>query len=194
MSAKQVLKVNAATIARMCNITRQSVYGAEKTGLLIKVDDYFSLENPVNIQYLEGHGGNIQKYLQTIAEEEAGKNRPEIKHRDPVYKDTEDPEKTKHDLDKILLQERARDFKIRNEMRLKNLVSKKIVARMMGEISQSISISLVDLPRRNAPQMAALFKRPELEREGELFLSKIIEKAIEAVIVKIEKIQNKDHF
>ena len=104
MSAHETLKVNAATLSKLCGITRQSVYGAEKSGLLVKVDNYFSLEEPKNIEYLEGHGGDIQTYLQTLAEDQKKRYSKEVEHRDPVFSPPGQPEKTKDALQKKLIQ------------------------------------------------------------------------------------------
>lgn len=195
MKVRQKLKVTGATIARMCKVTQQSIYGAKKTGLLIKEDNYFSLENPTNIQYLEAHGGNIKKYIQTIEKEENEKNRPPVDHRDPIYSDNGDQEaETKDELQKKLIMERTKDFQLKNEAKLGNLMSRKLVNRMFGEIKGEIKISLVDLPRRYATEIAAVYQMPSREREGELFISKILKTGIENIIEKICNISEGEHF
>ena len=193
---KAKLAVSGAQFARMSGVKPQTIISAAKSGLVIKVGKDYFLEEPANVTYLKNHGCNLSNYIKSIQKEENIKD-PEknnVRHRDTGDKGPKDPEDTKNDLDKILLKERARDFRIRNEIRLKNLITKKIAKRYMGELDQVISVSLVDLPRRYAVELAALFERPDKERDGELFLSRIIQKSIENILEKINTISKGENF
>ena len=190
------LMVSGAQFARMAGVKAQSVISAAKSGLVVKIGKDYSLEEPLNVVYLENHGCDLSNYIKSIQKEEyaQGPANNSVRHRDTGNNNAGEQEDTKHDLDKTLLKERARDFQIRNEMKLKKLISRKIVKRYMKELDQVVSVSLVDLPRRYAVELAAIFERPDKERDGEIFLSRVIQKGIENILAKINTISKGDNF
>ena len=189
------LMVSGAQFARMAGVKPQSIISAAKSGLVVKVGKDYSLQNDLNMAYLQNHGCDISNYTESIQKEEYAKD-PEnnnVRHRDTGHFDPGQQEESKAEMDKALIRQRTRDFEIRNETKLRNLIPREYVKRILGEISQSISIGLIDLPQRHAVTLAALFQRPDLERDGQQFLAKIIENGIESVIERIVKIQHKDN-
>ncbi|MBA7517926.1 hypothetical protein ES705_09987 [subsurface metagenome] len=189
------LMISGAQFARMAGVKPQSIISAAKSGLVVKIGKDYSLENDSNIAYLQNHGCDISDYIESIQKEEYAKD-PEnnnVRHRNTGHLEPGQQEESKAEMDKELIRQRTRDFEIRNETRLGNLIPREYVKRILGEISQSISVGLIDLPQRHAAALAALFQRLDLERDGQQFLAKIIETGMESVIERIMKIQNKDN-
>lgn len=105
----------------------------------------------------------------------------------PATKTYDDDEEYFTLQDKKLEQE-IRKLKIQNEKELGNLVSKDLVKAILSEIGHTIQTAFVDLPRREAPRVAAELGIPNQERDLEKMMSDMIRIALDSVTNNVGKL------
>lgn len=103
-------------------------------------------------------------------------------------KENDSENETYESLQDKKLKAETKKIDINNEKELNNLVERKMVKSVLMAISQAISTNFVNMGRINSPELAALLKCPEKEREINKFLDEKIGIALENVIKKIEKL------
>lgn len=105
---------------------------------------------------------------------------------EPDYDDYEDDQY--ESLDRQEQKEKIRKLVIDNETKLNNLVAKDMVKAILLEMGHQIQTAFVDLPRREAPNIAAKLGIPNLERDLEKELSDLIKTALDSCINNIDKL------
>lgn len=103
---------------------------------------------------------------------------PSSSYEDDGYENLDD-KKTK---------EQIRKLQIENERALRNLVEKKLIISIIGEVGQAIQNNFVDIPKRQSNILANKLGVPAKEKDLELLLSDIIEDGINGVISSIERL------
>lgn len=90
--------------------------------------------------------------------------------------------------------EEVRKLQINNEKELKNLFLMSLFNSIMGEISHSVQVNFVDIPRRESSRLAAQWGVPEKERQIEKDISDIIAGGIDSFCSKIEELMDDEVF
>ncbi len=213
MRTKEKLSLSPASFGRLAGVSRQGVGYACKNGLLEKDQDgKLSVENPMNAAYLREHNASIESYVEKMKPPATVESSDQsslfdtvlnIPARKPPADDLEDsasseggksPDKTKLAAEIRLLVQREKGLKIDNDVKLGNLVEKKLVQAVIEEIGHNIQTSFVDLPRRESPTIAALLGLPERERDIEKYLGEKIQAAIRGVIATITRLADDGTF
>lgn len=214
MRKKDGLVLSGAAFARLAGVSRAGVSQAANKGLLEKTESgKLSLDNPVNQTYLQNHNANIEDYMKQLAEppgddiptqeslfesrsvpisqtmpEHGAPKTEQKKNGNNGHSDTNGNDHGKGYLEKLVLEERHRKLLLENEQMLGHLIEQKLVRSMIEEIGHGIQTSLVDLPRREAPVLAAIVGAPEKERDIEMYLSEKIQQSITAIQGNIERL------
>ena len=213
MRTKESLSLSPASFGRLAGVSRQGVGYACKNGLLEKdKDGKLSVENPMNAAYLREHEASIESYIEQMkpraSVEASGQETlfdtvPNVPARKPIEGHSDEssspetdksPDKTKLAAEIRLLVQREKGLKIDNDVKLGNLVEKKLVQAVIEEIGHNIQTSFVDLPRRESPTIAALIGLPERERDIEKYLGEKIQAAIRGVIATIDRLAGDETF
>ena len=84
-------------------------------------------------------------------------------------------------IDKKIKKEKHRELVLKNEETENNLIPKKMINAVMGELFQSIQTNFVDFARRESPTIAAIMGVPEKERDLENYLKDKIKTSLAAV-------------
>ena len=212
MRTKERLSLSPASFGRLAGVSRQGVGYACKNGLLEKDQDgKLCVENPVNAAYLREHNASLESYVEKMKPPAAVEELdhptlfdtvptiPAKKHvaddLDPASSEKDSSaDSTKLAAEINLLVERHKGLQIDNDVKLGNLVAKKLVQAVIEEIGHNIQTSFVDLPRRESPTIAALLGMPERERDIERYLGEKIQAAIRGVIATIERLSDDGTF
>lgn len=216
MKPKYKIRLSGAEFSRLCGVTRQGVAYATKNGLLDRDEDgKLSIESEKNASYLREHGASLEAYTEMMrideekhkaAEAEKKRERAAPPDRSPEtpagkvvvedpWPDVDNaPHDTKRAAEIRLIIQREKGLKIDNEVKLGNLVDKKLVQAIVDEIAHAIQTSFVDFPRRESPTIAAILGIPEKERDIEIHLSEKIQASILSVISTIERLASEDTF
>lgn len=101
-------------------------------------------------------------------------------------------EEVKLSLTEKKISEEIRKLKIQNEKELNNLVEKKMVIAVLGQIGQEIRTSFVDMPRRESEFIAAKLGIPEKVKDLELLWSEINSNALDSMKAQVESLQNNE--
>ena len=91
-------------------------------------------------------------------------------------------------IDKKIKDETHRKLLLTNEQTENNLIPKKMIQAVIGDLSYSIQSNLVDLPRRDSAEIAAILGVPEKERDLENILQKKIKTSIAAIKARAIKL------
>lgn len=83
--------------------------------------------------------------------------------------------------------EEIRRLQIGNEKDINTLVLRSLARSILEDIGHGIQTAFVDLPRREAPSLAAMAGAPGLEREFEKHLAGKIQDAIMSVLSNIDQ-------
>ena len=102
-------------------------------------------------------------------------------------RETESQEEYQHIDDKIK-NEKHRELVIKNEQSENNLIPKKMIQAIIGDISHSIQTNFIDLPKRESHTIAARLGIPEKERELEKLFQEKIKMSVTTVKRNIEKL------
>ena len=111
-----------------------------------------------------------------------------------IIEPQEEKEEYVPNLQERKIKQEIRKLEIDNEIKLRNLVDRKLVQSILAEVGHAIQTNLVDRGRREAPVMSAKLGIPQLERDLEMMLNKQDEKSIESIIGVIENLCNDDVF
>ena len=118
--------------------------------------------------------------------------------KSPINREYENPgddyDDGYEDLDSKKTKEQIRKLQIENEKALRNLVEKKLIISIIGEVGQAIQNNFVDIPKRQSNILANKLGVPAKEKDLELLLSDIIEDGINGVISNIESLCNERTF
>ncbi len=104
---------------------------------------------------------------------------PETDESRDESEETQDP--LNHSIDKKIKNEKHRELVLKNEETENNLIQKKMINAVIGELSHSIQTNFVDFARRESPTIAAILEVPEKERDLEIILQKKIKASLAAV-------------
>ena len=91
-------------------------------------------------------------------------------------------------IDTKIKNENHRKLLLANEKEENNLIEKKMINAVLGEIQHSIHTNFVDLPRRESPTIAARMGVPEKERDLEKMLQEKIKISLIAVKSTVAKL------
>ncbi len=97
------------------------------------------------------------------------------------------PEKDNDTLTERKTKEEIRRLQIGNEKDINTLVLRSLARSILEDIGHGIQTAFVDLPRREAPSLAAMAGVPGLEREFEKHLAGKIQDAIMSVLSNIDQ-------
>ena len=190
------ISVSPSTFARMCHTSRQAIYAAAKRKKIMRKGGMVSLENKKNIIYLNSHGGSIEKYFAEEAEKVSNKkNGKKSVAKGAQTGASKNGSNTKRDdeyfelsVERRVLEERHRKLLIENDKAMGELVEKTLFQSIFAELGQAIQVAFVDMPRREAPTLAAIAGAIDKERDIEHYLRECIQAAIISVVAKIEAI------
>lgn len=189
------ISVTPSTFARMCHTSRQAIYSAANRKKITRKGGMISLENKKNIIYLNNHGGSIENYFAEEAKKATNKNGSKksatkgngTNNNNGAGKER-DKEYFEFSVERRVLEERHRKLLIENDKAMGELVEKTLFQSIFAELGQAIQVAFVDLPRREAPTLAAIAGAIDKERDIEHYLRDRIQVAIISVVSKIEAI------
>ena len=102
--------------------------------------------------------------------------------------DTQEQDPLDRSIDRKIKDETHRQKLLTNEQTENNLIPKKMIQAVIGDLSYSIQSNLVDLPRRDSAEIAAILGVPEKERDLENILQKKIKTSIAAIKARAMKL------
>lgn len=97
------------------------------------------------------------------------------------------PEKIDETLTERKTKEEIRKLQIDNEKNINTLVLRSLARSILEDIGHGIQTAFVDLPRREAPTMAAMAGVPAIERDFEKHLADKIQDAILSILINIDQ-------